>query len=131
MAVLAKDIKMAGSWIDHPGKVALIGSIIILVGQFGATIFPILLGPDLSDYNLICDPVYHEIKLNDTRTVALSADYVSKGAFYFAVPFFSQIHLSSLHPLHKYTRQVSLIVSSPPGINCLLSKPIIDADTSC
>ena len=52
---------MSSSWIDHPGKVAIVGSIIILVGQFGATIFPIMLGPDLSDYNLLCDPIYQEI----------------------------------------------------------------------
>ena len=52
---------MPHTWIDHPGKVAVIGSIIILVGQLGATLFPIILGPDLSDYNLVCDPIYIEI----------------------------------------------------------------------
>jgi hypothetical protein len=54
---------LSRTWIDHPGKVALYGSIIILIGQLGATVFPIMLGPDLSDYNLLCDPIYHELGL--------------------------------------------------------------------
>jgi hypothetical protein len=52
---------MPHSWIDHPGKVAVIGSIVILVGQLGATLFPMIFGPDLSDYNLVGDPIYIEI----------------------------------------------------------------------
>jgi hypothetical protein len=62
---------MSTSWIDSPGKVTLVvalvglvGGFFIVLGQLAATTIPIWLGPDLSDFNIICDPAYHEIDLN-------------------------------------------------------------------
>ena len=60
---------MSSSILDRPVIIALIGSVIVVVGQLAATVIPIWLGPDISDYSLVCNPVYHEISLNQTKTV--------------------------------------------------------------
>jgi hypothetical protein len=47
---------------------AVAGSIIMVVGQLFGAFFPIYFGPNLSDYDLVCDPVYHQILLEDSNS---------------------------------------------------------------
>jgi hypothetical protein len=103
------DKKEKESWLDHPGKIALVaavvGSIIMVVGQLFGAIFPIWLGPDLSDYNLLCEPVYNKVLLPDMSDPNRS--------FKGYQTFISNISVVNLHPIQRYTRQVSLIATYP------------------
>lgn len=85
-----------------PLTIAVIGSIIILIGQFASIVLPIYLGPDVSDYNIICTPSYFEITSTSPKNVE---------------PINCTISIISLHPLQKYTRQVYLAVINPPGFS--------------
>lgn len=140
---------ISNTWLDHPGKVALVGSVIILVGQLGATIFPILFGPDLSDYNLLCSPAYHEIVFappllvehnkivpngenglyfKNTSTYCITEYEINNSVGYCYCILTSVISIINLHPIHKYNRQVSLDVTCPPGFSATLQDPVINGD---
>lgn len=116
-------------WHYHPLTIAIIGSIIVVVGQLSATLFPIWLGPDLSDYNLLCNPIYQEIRLTDPVKDAYDTtnwsiiNKTSEGLY--TCYFISNIKIINLHPIHKYNRQVSLTVTCPPGFSAVTSEPVI------
>jgi hypothetical protein len=116
VAILSEDFLK--SLRNRPGAVAIVGSIIILVGQLGATMFPIMLGPDLSDYNLLCDPVYHEIKPPSGELAGWTRNQIVE----------SNISLISMHPIHSYKRQVSLIVNCPTELSATVYPPIVTID---
>ena len=90
-----------------------------------ATVIPVWLGPDLSDYNLVCTPYYHEIALNQTKTVDVLDNGTLVAQF---APFNLFITLQSLHPLQRYSRQVFLTISCPPGIERSTFYPVISGD---
>jgi hypothetical protein len=149
---------MKSSWLDHPGTVTVVaavaGSIIMVVGQLFGALFPIMLGPDLSDYDLVCDPVYHNILLTNNVT---KLSYGSKAEFggpqgidifvtggdhkngtssvtimypksttrNYSYSDTSTISIVSLHRIYDYNREIYLNVESPPGINISLSDPVI------
>lgn len=183
------------TWIDNPSKVALVialiglvGGFLVILGQLAATAIPIWLGPDLSDYNIICDPAYHDIGLNSSlklwenptksqmvyiggniysskqisgkpfinssdRYNRYNMSFISyrstKNKDYLMTLvaqnfngtslrnyemeygiFFSNISIASLHPLQKYTKDVTLIIACPVGFSSHLSNPIINLDRS-
>ena len=69
-----------GMWKDRPLTVAA-GSIIVVVGQLFGTIFPIWFGPDLSDYSVISDPIYHTLFFNingNNKTYGSSLFYMGR-----------------------------------------------------
>lgn len=60
------DRSMTASWIDHPGKVALMGAFLVLLGQlagqFAGTTIPIMYGSqDVSDFSINIDPISSRI----------------------------------------------------------------------
>lgn len=104
--------------------IAIIGSIIVVVGQLFGTIFPIWLGPDLSDYNLISDPIYHlilyKIDVNvDGYNITCHAANTN------TISVSSTISVASLHRLHNYNREIYLYVEDPPGFESSVSNPVI------
>jgi|GEM_PF-2948106 len=112
-----------------PLTIAIIGSLIVLVGQLSSVVIPVLIGPDLSDYSLVCTPSYHEISLNQTNAVDVwddgtrrslnrtkIIDMLVNGKIVEFAPFDLYITIKSLHPLQRYSRQVFLTISCPPGI---------------
>jgi hypothetical protein len=116
---------MPKSWLDHPGKVALVGAFIVLMGQLGATIFPILLGPDLSDYDLVCNPMYINISIDESHTIFINKEPIGTGPYGGLDGLISTIDAISLHKIYNYNREIFLYVDSPPGISVSLSNPII------
>ncbi len=98
-------------WID----VVIVGSIIVVIGQlicsFSGFVVPILLGPDVSDYNLLCDPGYYTVPYSNT-------------VINYGLPPFN-VRVISLHPLQNYTRQVSLTVLAPQGFSYIINMPLI------
>jgi hypothetical protein len=132
MPPIASDKKDKKSWLDHPGKVALVGAFIILMGQFGATIFPIVFGPDLSDYNLLCDPVYHDILIDNNNFLFIDNNTGYKipedqnSKCYCEVQ--SIIRAVNFNRIQNYGRDIYLSVYCPPGFEARLSDPIIRSD---
>jgi hypothetical protein len=133
MALDEKDLK--SSWFDHLGKVtflaAVAGSLIMVVGQLFGTLFPIWLGPDLSDYDLVCDPIYHNILIkhdfNSSHGYVFASDVGSIFTTGVSCTYSgtSTISVHSLHRIYGYEREIYLNVKSLPGINVSLSDPII------
>ena len=115
---------MSSSILDRPCIIALIGSFIVVVGQLAATVIPVWLGPDISDYSLVCNPVYHEISLNQTKTIEMvTGEHVDKVA-----PYNLTISAIGLHPLQPYSRQIFLTIGCPPGIIPSSFNPMITVD---
>lgn len=138
---------MRSSWLDHPGTVTMVaavaGSIIMVVGQLFGALFPIWLGPDLSDFDLVCDPIYHnilfEFDLNSPHSIIATNELESSknGISNVTISYpkgttsicsyegTSTIRVVSLHRIYNYDREIYLNVESSPGINVSLSNPIV------
>lgn len=117
---------------------AVVGSVIVMVGQLFGTIFPVWFGPDLSNYNLKCDPFSPEIKYepmldrecnisDGMNTTTYKIDY---SKIYYNYIFALNISLIDLHPIHKFKGEVFLTSICPPGFNAVIPDPIISAKKS-
>lgn len=117
------------SYLDHPGKVAVVatvvGSIILVVGQLFGTFFPIWFGSDLSDYNLVCDPIYTSILIDEQNVVFINNKPIIVGHLGSVGGLESVVNAINLHRIHKYLHEIYLSVDCPPGFDISISNPII------
>ena len=116
------------------------GTIIIALSQlfgplFGAS-YPLILGPDASDYSLSFSSMYYNITFNDASenytimaTDISGSDYAptkdghyQKGKSIFIYTNISAINSNSLM---KYNDQIFLDVISPANVTVSLAKPVI------
>lgn len=142
--MLSKDDK--DSWLNHPGKVAVVaavaGSIIMCVGQLFGTLLPIWFGPNLSDFSLTTDPVYQKIELhepllsnggyttvtytNNNTTKKLYDNYIINNSVGLSYYYFNaSLTARNLHPIQEYTYQIALIANCPRGFEAIISNPSI------
>lgn len=127
-------------------NILFVGSILIALSQlFGpliASTYPIVCGPDASDYHLLFDTVYLDISYNNTTgTYKYMATTDSSGLVYdlteeTAIPFsdsiaiINRITATNLNPLMSYDRQIFLSVEPNNDFFTSLSRPVIMVDQS-
>ena len=116
-------------------QVAIAGSAILslvqLMGILFGTWIPLYYGPDLSDYSLSCDPIYHNL-VYDSLSHSIQEnenykiDYDSNGTILF-VHLISKIRATNYHPLKPYNRQILLKTGNNyDSFIVTLSEPVID-----
>lgn len=104
-------------------EIAIAGAIILAIGQLtGAlcgVIFPIWLGPDVSDYVLSSHPEAHSYDYNSTfNEFRYTRTQIDTSAY---LIFTSEIIATNLHPLRDYNREIYLNILKPSYINATLS----------
>lgn len=117
---------------DRPLMIAAIGSVIAFMGQLFGTVLPIYLGPDISDYDLYCDPVYVVFTpahmpdlsqlsdlLNTSQVPAVDRPLLNRSVV---------ISANNLHPLQRYKHKIYLDCIIPKGAYAKFSDDVITAD---
>jgi hypothetical protein len=114
---------------DRPLTIAAIGSVIAFMGQLFGTIIPIYLGPDISDYDLYCDPVYvvfHTENLSSIPSHLSDLDLLNKSIASGPLIYKSvKISAANLHPLQRYKHQIYLRCIAPRGIYSKFDNDVI------
>lgn len=105
------------SWYESPFwgplTIAIIGAFIVLFGQFATIVLPVYLGPDVSDFSLICDPSFIETGMG-LSPINPSEELIMP--WHNTAQISAQLSINSVHPLRNYTRQVYVKILKQPGI---------------
>jgi len=117
-------------------NISLVGTFILvtaqLIGAFSSVTFPIMLGPDVSDYSISCYPVDLEIVIPDSlinERIAAKLNRTSKMHLIYNIYTFN-ISVNNLNPLRKYDKQIHLMVSNSPEFITNIVSPVLKIDQS-
>ncbi len=124
--------KIDNIWRD----ISIAGTIVLvtaqLIGAFSGVMFPIMLGPDVSDYSISCDPVDLKIVIPDSlidEEVAAKLNHTSVKRSIFNM-YTVNISVNNLNPLRKYNKQVYITSSCPPEFEVNVFSPVLKIDHS-
>jgi tetratricopeptide (TPR) repeat protein len=124
--------KINNIWRD----ISIAGTIVLvtaqLIGAFSGVMFPIMLGPDVSDYSISCDPVDLKIVIPDSlidEEVAAKLNHTSVKRSIFNM-YTVNISVNNLNPLRKYNKQVYITSSCPPEFEVNVFSPVLKIDHS-
>jgi len=117
-------------------NISIAGTIVLvtaqLIGAFSGVMFPIMLGPDVSDYNISCDPANLEIVIPDSLIYeefsAWPNHSSSKSIMYKA--YTVKISVDNLNPLRKYDKQVYITPSNHPVFDINVFSPVLKTGQS-
>ena len=116
---------------DSSRNIAIAGTLVLvtaqLIGAFSGATFPILLGPDVSDYSISCNPVYLKIVIPDSlidEEVSARLNHTSPKHYVFQ-DYLINISANNLNPLRKYNQQIYLESIDPPEFNTSIFFPSV------
>ena len=112
-----------------------------LFGPLVATTYPIILGPDASDYRISFESIYYNISHNNTaNNYTISATSDSLGEDYHVIEtstpiesdfvIHNKILATNLNPLMNFEDHIFLSIYNPGEIRTFLSRPIIKVNQS-